>query len=115
MIGGRRLAQLAQIPVSELKGVGDKTVEALALMEIETVLDLLTHYPRRYLDRTQQATIRELKDRGTTILLVEQNAAAALSLADMAYVIETGRIVLSGTGPELMQEESVRKVYLGED
>ena len=61
------------------------------------------------------STIRELKDRGTTILLVEQNAAAALSLADMAYVIETGRIVLSGTGPELMQEESVRKVYLGED
>jgi len=61
------------------------------------------------------STIRELKDRGTTIMLVEQNAAAAMSLADMAYVIETGRIVLSGTGPELMQEESVRKVYLGED
>ena len=57
----RRLAQLAKIPVTELKGVGEKKAEALALMEIETVLDLLTHYPRRYLDRTQQATIRELK------------------------------------------------------
>ena len=61
MSPGRRLAQLAKIPVTELNGVGEKTVEALSLMEIETVLDLLTHYPRRYLDRTQQATIRELK------------------------------------------------------
>ncbi|MBV8159774.1 MAG: ATP-dependent DNA helicase RecG [Acidimicrobiia bacterium] len=57
------MAQLAQIPVSELKGVGEKKADALGAMEppIETVLDLLTHYPRRYLDRTQQATIRELK------------------------------------------------------
>jgi ATP-dependent DNA helicase RecG len=55
------LAQLAKIPVTELKGVGEKKADALAQMEIETVLDLVTHYPRRYLDRTQQATIRDLK------------------------------------------------------
>ncbi len=61
------------------------------------------------------STVRELKEQGTTILLVEQNAQAALSLADRGYVIETGRIVLSGTGPELLANEDVRKAYLGED
>ncbi|MBW3615901.1 MAG: ABC transporter ATP-binding protein [Actinobacteria bacterium] len=61
------------------------------------------------------ATVRELKEQGTTILLVEQNAQAALSLADEAYVIETGRIVLSGTGQDLLCNEEVRKAYLGED
>ncbi len=57
----RRLSQLAELPVSVLEGVGPKKVEALAAMEIETVLDMLTHYPRRYLDRTQQAAIKDLK------------------------------------------------------
>ncbi len=61
------------------------------------------------------STVRELKEQGTTILLVEQNAQAALSLADEGYVIETGRIVLSGTGSELLANEDVRKAYLGED
>ena len=61
------------------------------------------------------ATVAELKSTGTTILLVEQNAQAALSLADMAYVIETGRIVLSGTGAELLGNPEVKKAYLGED
>ena len=61
------------------------------------------------------ATVAELKARGTTILLVEQNAQAALGLADRAHVIETGRIVLSGTGPELLGNDSVRKAYLGEE
>lgn len=51
--------------------------------------------------------------RGTTILLVEQNAQAALSVADRAYVLETGRITLSGTGKELMASDAVRKAYLG--
>jgi ATP-dependent DNA helicase RecG len=60
-VAARRLAQLAKIPVTELDGVSGKKADALVQMEIETVLDLLTHYPRRYLDRTQQATIRELK------------------------------------------------------
>ncbi len=58
---GRRLAQLAAIPVSELDGVGPKKVDALAAMEIHTVLDLLTHYPRRYVDRTRQSDIADMK------------------------------------------------------
>ena len=57
--------------------------------------------------------IRELHTAGTTILLVEQNAQAALSVADRAYVLETGRITLSGTGKELMASDAVRKAYLG--
>ncbi|MCX4525331.1 MULTISPECIES: ABC transporter ATP-binding protein [unclassified Streptomyces] len=61
------------------------------------------------------ATIAELKSTGTTILLVEQNAQAALSLADQAHVMEIGKIVLSGTGQELLHNEDVRKAYLGED
>ncbi|MEV6207790.1 ABC transporter ATP-binding protein [Kitasatospora sp. NPDC051914] len=61
------------------------------------------------------ATIVELKASGTTILLVEQNAQAALSLSDRGYVMETGRIVLTGTGSDLLTDESVRKAYLGED
>jgi branched-chain amino acid transport system ATP-binding protein len=61
------------------------------------------------------STVKELKEQGTTILLVEQNAQAALGLADYAYVIETGRIALSGTGAELLENEDVRKAYLGED
>ncbi|WP_042395793.1 ABC transporter ATP-binding protein [Streptacidiphilus carbonis] len=61
------------------------------------------------------STIVELRDQGTTILLVEQNAQAALSLADTGHVMEIGRIVLSGTGSDLLTDESVRKAYLGED
>ncbi|MFE7559090.1 ABC transporter ATP-binding protein [Kitasatospora sp. NPDC057500] len=61
------------------------------------------------------ATIVELKADGTTILLVEQNAQAALSLSDRGYVMETGTIVLQGTGADLLHDESVRKAYLGED
>ncbi|WP_030256251.1 ABC transporter ATP-binding protein [Streptomyces violens] len=61
------------------------------------------------------ATIRELRSQGTTILLVEQNAQAALSLADHGHVMEIGKIVLSGTGQDLLHDESVRKAYLGED
>ena len=57
----RRLSQLATLPVSRLTGVGPKKVSSLADMEIETVLDLVTHYPRRYLDRTQQARLADLK------------------------------------------------------
>ncbi|MFE2375759.1 ABC transporter ATP-binding protein [Streptomyces sp. NPDC059398] len=60
-------------------------------------------------------TIVELKSQGMTILLVEQNAQAALSLADHGYVMEIGRISLAGTGHDLLHDESVRKAYLGED
>ncbi len=57
--------------------------------------------------------IRELHKRGTTILLVEQNAQMALGVADRAYVMETGAITLSGTGKELSESEEVKKAYLG--
>lgn len=57
--------------------------------------------------------IREINQTGTTILLVEQNAHMALSIADRAYVLETGKIVLSGNAQELAASESVRTAYLG--
>jgi branched-chain amino acid transport system ATP-binding protein len=57
--------------------------------------------------------IRTLKREGVTILLVEQNAAAALAIADRAYVMETGRMTMSGTGRELAGNEGVRQAYLG--
>jgi len=59
-------------------------------------------------------TIAQLREAGTTILLVEQNAQAALSLADQGHVLEVGRIALSGSGSQLLQDEQVRKTYLGE-
>jgi branched-chain amino acid transport system ATP-binding protein len=60
------------------------------------------------------ATIREINERGVTILLVEQNARAALKVADRGYVLETGQIALSGPARELLRDERVRKAYLGE-
>jgi len=59
------------------------------------------------------AIIEEIKAAGTTILLVEQNAHLALSIADRAYVLETGRLVLQGDAKELANSEEVRKAYLG--
>ncbi|NLE20431.1 MAG: ABC transporter ATP-binding protein [Clostridiales bacterium] len=57
--------------------------------------------------------IRQVNQEGTTILLVEQNAQMALSIAHRAYVLETGRVVKSGLGRELMEDEDVRRAYLG--
>ena len=59
------------------------------------------------------AIIRELKSEGITILLIEQNANAALRCADQAYVLETGRITMSGTGAQLLADQRVRDAYLG--
>jgi branched-chain amino acid transport system ATP-binding protein len=61
------------------------------------------------------STISTLREQGTTILLVEQNAQAALSLADEGHVLEVGSIVVSGPGRELLSNDQVRKAYLGED
>ena len=58
--------------------------------------------------------IQELRDGGMTILLVEQNAGMALEIADYAYALETGKIVIEGTGEEMMRNEEVRKAYLAE-
>ena len=57
--------------------------------------------------------IQALHEAGTTILLVEQNAQAALSIATRGYVMETGKVMLSGTGQELLHNDDVRKAYLG--
>lgn len=57
--------------------------------------------------------IKQLHKAGTTILLVEQNARMALSVADRGYVLETGKIVATGTGDELLRDEAVKKAYLG--
>jgi branched-chain amino acid transport system ATP-binding protein len=57
--------------------------------------------------------IKDINQRGTTILLVEQNAAIALSIADHGYVMETGEVVLSGEAKQLLSEEKVKQVYLG--
>ena len=60
------------------------------------------------------AIIRRIQAAGTTVLLVEQNAFAALGMCDHAYLLESGRVVLSGPGAELIENEHVRKAYLGE-
>ena len=57
--------------------------------------------------------IQDIQKQGTTVLLIEQNANKALSIADRGYVLETGKVVLSGTGKELLASEEVRKAYLG--
>ena len=58
--------------------------------------------------------IKEVSESGTTVLLVEQNAKKALSIADRAYVLETGKILLEGDADDLLHNESVQKAYLGE-
>ena len=57
--------------------------------------------------------IRDLNKQGSTILLVEQNAQMALSVAHRGYVLETGKVVTTGTGAELLKDEAVKKAYLG--
>ena len=57
--------------------------------------------------------IREINRQGMTVLLIEQNANMALKIADLAYVLETGRITMSGTGAELLADEKVKEAYLG--
>lgn len=57
--------------------------------------------------------VKDINQNGTTVLLIEQNASMALSIADRAYVIENGEIVLSGTGAELAKSDEIKKAYLG--
>ncbi|MHB8947187.1 MAG: ATP-binding cassette domain-containing protein, partial [Bacillota bacterium] len=58
-------------------------------------------------------TLDAIRKQGLTVLLVEQNVQESLELADYAYVLQTGRIVVQGTGPELLQQDLVRSAYLG--
>ena len=59
--------------------------------------------------------IKEINKKGTTVLLVEQNARAALKIADYGYVMETGSITLRGTGEQLLNDSRVQKAYLAQD
>ncbi len=74
----RRLAQLAALAITELKGVGDARAQALARLDVETVLDLLTYYPRRYLDRTNERRIDELDLGEEAMVLVTVKAVHAM-------------------------------------
>ncbi len=57
--------------------------------------------------------VRELNEKGVTILLVEQNARAALGIADRGYVLETGRVVLTAAADDLLKDKAVQRAYLG--
>ena len=57
----------------------------------------------------------QLKERGMTVFLVEQNARAALQIADRGYVLENGKVVLEGTGTDLLADQDVKRAYLGKD
>ena len=57
--------------------------------------------------------IKEIHNEGTTILLVEQNAGKSLAISDRAYVLETGNISMTGTGTELLNDDKIKKAYLG--
>ena len=57
--------------------------------------------------------IKDINQQGTTVLLIEQNAKVALSISNRGYVLETGKVVLSGTGEELLASDEVQKAYLG--
>jgi ATP-dependent DNA helicase RecG len=70
-VSGRHLATLADLPVTELAGVGGKKADGLAQLDIATVLDLLTFYPRRYLDRTREARIADLREGEEAMVLVK--------------------------------------------
>ena len=67
-----------------------------------------------FLVRSIFSIIREINQQGVTILLVEQNANQALKIANRGYVLETGRVILSDSAQNLLQNDSVRKAYLGE-
>ena len=79
------------------QGMLDEPSLGLAPIVVEEIFDLL----------------QRIHERGKTILLIEQNASMALSIADRGYVLETGSIVLEGTGRELLRNPEVQKVYLG--
>ncbi|MGI8607975.1 MAG: ATP-binding cassette domain-containing protein [Candidatus Dormibacteria bacterium] len=110
------LAQRRSLPAGQLSG-GEQQVLAIArglvarprlLLLDEPSLGLAPQMVDRIFD-----IILEIRTEGTTILLVEQNALRALEIADRGYVVETGQILLSGTGAELLRNAEVRKAYLG--
>ena len=110
------LASRRNLPAGSLSG-GEQQVLAMARAIVARPRALLLDEPSMGLAPKLVAEIfaiiREERARGASILLVEQNARAALSLADRAYVLERGRIALEGTGAELLEREDVTAAYLG--
>lgn len=110
------LAKRRALPSGALSG-GEQQILAMARAIVSRPRALLLDEPSMGLAPKLVAEvfaiIREERARGTSILLVEQNARAALSLADRAYVLERGRVALEGTGAELLEREDVTAAYLG--
>jgi branched-chain amino acid transport system ATP-binding protein len=110
------LAQRRSLPAGQLSG-GEQQMLAIARALLASPRLLLMDEPSMglapLLVKQVFAIIAELKAEGRTILLVEQNALKALQLADYAYVLERGRIALSGTGKELAGNQDVARAYLG--
>src|SRR5687767_15133270 len=86
----RSLLYLHDIPVTKLRGVGDARAKALAAFGIENVFDLLTHYPRRYIDRTKEAQIRDLAIGEVASVLAQVTELSARR-------IKGGRVMVTGT------------------
>jgi len=110
------LQERADSPAGALSG-GQQQMLALARALMGRPRPLLLDEPSMGLAQLVATeifgVIERLKTEGTTILLVEQNAQAALSIADRGYVLETGQVTLSDTGPRLLANEAVQRAYLG--
>jgi branched-chain amino acid transport system ATP-binding protein len=112
-----RLQERREQPAATLSG-GEQQMLALGRALMSRPKLLLLDEPSLglapLLIREVFRVIRKIHEEGTTILLIEQNAMAALNVADYGYVVETGEIVLEGTGKDLLSDERVKKAYLGE-
>lgn len=112
------LRERAKQPAGTLSG-GEQQMIAIARALMARPRLLLLDEPTMglapFLVRTILDTLVRLKERGITVLLVEQNARAALQIADRGYVLENGRIVLEGAAVDLLADQDVKRAYLGRD
>ena len=98
-----------QVKIIEFPGFDHKIIKVEFKQRIYWVISYYRKYERHLFE-----VIKEInKGKGTSILLSEQNLHQALKLADRAYVLETGRVVLAGTGEEVLNNDMVKKAYLG--
>ena len=96
----------------EEDGIG--TVEMILILVVLIALVIIFKNQLTSLVNEIFDIIRAVSESGTTVLLVEQNAKKALAIADRAYVLETGKIVLEGNAKDLLEDDSIKKAYLGE-